>query len=199
MQYFNTLPKIIKTDDKGVSLLMTNLMARVSIIPEVLKNPMVYYQYDIQEGDTPETIAYKYYGDSYRYWIVLFANEITDPQWQWPMNNIVLQDYIVNKYGPTFNVYTNIHHYEKVITNIDLNTRTTTVETVIIDEDTYNALSISTKSYDLPTGPVTVNVDKRAVNYYDYEIDKNEKNRNIKILNANYVGQLESQFESLMA
>lgn len=199
MQYFNTLPKIINTDEKGISLVMTNLMSRVSIIPEVLKNPMVYYQYDIQEGDTPETIAYKYYGDSYRYWIVLFANEITDPQWQWPMDNNVFSDYLLNKYGPTFNVYANVHHYEKVITKVDLNTRTTTVENVIIDESTYNSLPITTQTFDLPTGTVTIHTDKNAVNYYDYELNLNEKNRNIRILNANYVGELEAQFESLMA
>ena len=76
MQYFDTLPKIIQTDNVGVSRVFTNLMARASIIPDVLKNPLVYYQYDIQEGDTPEIIAHKYYGESYRYWIVLFANEI---------------------------------------------------------------------------------------------------------------------------
>ncbi len=76
MQYFDTLPKIIQTDNVGISRVFTNLLARASIIPDVLKNPLVYYSYDIQEGDTPETIAYKYYGDSYRYWIVLFANEL---------------------------------------------------------------------------------------------------------------------------
>jgi hypothetical protein len=75
MQYFDSLPKAIKTKD-GVSILMTDLMARCSIIPEILKNPMLYYEYTIQDGDTPEIVAYKYYGDSYRYWIVLFANQI---------------------------------------------------------------------------------------------------------------------------
>jgi hypothetical protein len=60
MQYFDTLPKIIQTDNVGISRVFTNLLARASIIPDVLKNPLVYYSYDIQEGDTPETIAYKY-------------------------------------------------------------------------------------------------------------------------------------------
>ena len=72
MQYFDSLPKIVHTDQNGNSTIRTNLMARVSIIPENLKNPLLYYQYDIQEGDTPEIVAHKYYNDMYRYWIVLF-------------------------------------------------------------------------------------------------------------------------------
>jgi hypothetical protein len=48
MQYFDTLPKIIKTDNVGNSVIMTDLMARCSIIPEILKNPMVYYDYDVR-------------------------------------------------------------------------------------------------------------------------------------------------------
>jgi hypothetical protein len=46
MQYFDTLPKIIKTCD-GVSILITDLMGRCSIIPEILKNPLLYYDYDV--------------------------------------------------------------------------------------------------------------------------------------------------------
>jgi nucleoid-associated protein YgaU len=98
MQYFNTLPKIIKTDANRNSVIMTDLMARCSIIPEILNNPMVYYDYDVQDGDTPEIVAYKYYGDSYRYWIVLFANQITDPQWDWPLSSNDFDAYITNKY-----------------------------------------------------------------------------------------------------
>jgi len=113
MQYFDTLPKIILTNNNGISTIMTNLMARVSILPEILKNPMVYYKYDVQDGDTPEIVAYKYYDDPYRYWIVLFANKMLDPQWDWPLNSIQFNEYVNDKYGNTLN---NLHHYEKVIT-----------------------------------------------------------------------------------
>ena len=118
MQYFETLPKIIKTEVGGTSTLLVNIMARCSVIPEILKSPLVYYSYDIQEGDTPEIIAYKYYGDSYRYWIVLYANQIMDPQWHWPLESSILEDYITDKYD--FNAKTTVHHYEKVVTKYDI-------------------------------------------------------------------------------
>jgi hypothetical protein len=198
MQYFNTLPKIIKTDAKGNSLLMTNLMARSSIVPSILNNASVFYQYDIQDGDTPESIAYKYYGESYRYWIVLFANEIIDPQWQWPMNSNVFQTYLTNKY-PEIDIYSTVHHYEKVLTQFDISTNTTSVETVIIDEDTYNSLPVGVHNYSLPTGMVTVTTTKNVVSIYNYESSLNESNRTISLLNSNYVEEIESQFQSLMS
>jgi hypothetical protein len=173
-------------------------MARCSIIPELLKNPLVYYAYDIQEGDTPETIAYKYYGDSYRYWIVLFTNQIIDPQWDWPLDSNEFAKYIADKYQ-NINPYSAIHHYEKNITKYDLNTQVTTVENITIDENTYNSLITGTTTYTLPTGVVSYTVSKTAVNYYDYEVSLNESKRNIKILNASYVEAVEKQFKSLMA
>ena len=76
MKYFNTLPQIITTNYNGGAIVLTNLLARANIVPENLKSPLLYYTYDIQEGDTPEIIAHKYYDNMYRYWIVLMVNQI---------------------------------------------------------------------------------------------------------------------------
>ena len=119
MQYFSILPKIIKTDAKGNSILMTNLMARASVIPSLLNNPALFYKYDIQDGDTPEIVAHKYYGDVYRYWVVLFSNQILDPQWQWPLNSNEFASYLTAKYDPTYvDIYTSAHSWQKIITQI---------------------------------------------------------------------------------
>jgi len=199
MQYFDTLPKIINIDSTGNSKVMTNLLARASVIPQILKDPLLYYTYDIQEGDTPEIIAHKYYGDSYRYWIVLFANELLDPQWDWPMTSMIFEKYLADKY-PSTNIYSEIEYYEKVITQYDTNTQITTVNRVRIDENVYNGLPVTqTATYTLPTGPVTITTDRNAVSIYDYELNLNEAKRNIKILNSNYVGEMENQLKKLMA
>ena len=158
MQYFKSIPKVIYTDQNGSSI-RTNLLARVSIVPQSLKSPMLYYKYDIQEGDTPEIIAHKYYNDMYRYWIVLFSNEMLDPQWSWPLNYNQFTAYINDKYGPT-DVYSTIHHYEKTITQYDTKTYTTTTNTIQIDEQVYNSLVETSNTYSLPTGEV--NVDRKS-------------------------------------
>ncbi|NBP04280.1 MAG: hypothetical protein EBU90_30155 [Proteobacteria bacterium] len=197
MQYFDTLPKIISTDANKVSMILTNLVARCSIVPKILSNPLVYYEYDIQEGDTPEIVAHKYYDDMYRYWIILLANKISDPQWDWPLDSNNFNRYMQDKY-PSIDPKSVIQHYEKIITQVDNMSRTTTTTTVIIDEDTYNTLVESTNTYNLPSGSVTVSVQKNAVSVYDYEVSLNESKRKIKIVNYIYANQLEEEFTKLM-
>ena len=63
MLYFNSFPKIITTDYNNNLMLMTNIMNRVEIIPSLLKNPLLFYSYDIKESDRPDIIADKYYAD----------------------------------------------------------------------------------------------------------------------------------------
>jgi hypothetical protein len=159
---------------------------------------MLYYKYDIQEGDTPEIIAHKYYGDTYRYWIVLYANQLLDPQWDWPMSSSVFNNYITEKY-PSVNPYATLHHYEKVVTTTDSDSNLTTVETVVIDEDTYNTLIESNNNYNLSENTVNVVITKRIVNLYDYEFELNESKRSINILNSSYVEQFETEFKKLMS
>ena len=199
MKYFDTLPKVAETDYKGITRVFTNLLARASVVPKLLKNPVLYYSYDIQEGDTPEIIAHKYYGDSYRYWIVLLANEVLDPQWGWPISGNIFNDYLISKYGQEFNTHATVHHYEKTLTQFDSGTNTTTTNTVEIDLNTYNTTFETTKSYTLPTGDVTVTISKSAISYYDYELNLNESKRNIQLLNSAYVNEIEKEFQTLMA
>ena len=176
---------------------MTNLLARANILPEELKNPILYYTYDIQEGDTPEIVAHKYYDDMYRYWIVLFANQIIDPQWDWPLSGSNFNKYIVDKYTE-FNPYSEVHHYEKIIEQTDVSTLITTKNTVIISSDAYDNIVTNTVTYNLPTGKVSVTTTGRAVDYYTYELELNESKRNIKLLNKNYVNEFETELRNLM-
>lgn len=197
MQYFNSLPKIKYVDQNNVTTIYTNLMARASVIPSVLNNALVYYSYDVQDGDTPEIIAYKYYGDINRFWIVLYCNQLNDPQWDWPLSSNKFQKYILNKYN-TGNL-NSTHHYERITTKTNINTNTTTVDTETISQEVYNSLqSNTTTTYTLGSETITVNVVKSVVTNYEYENSLNESKRNIKILNKAYADKLESQFLELM-
>ena len=198
MQYFNQLPKIIEYDTNGVGRVFTNLLNRVSIIPELLKNPLVYYQYTTQDGDTPEIIAAKYYGDSYRYWIVLFANELLDPQWNWPLSNKVFEEYVTKKY-PDIQTTVEVHHREKILTQYDSGTNTETVNRVKISEFDYNQLVESNYYKSLPTGDVSVEITKREVTYYEHEMELNDAKKTINLLNSRYVDQIETSFTELMS
>jgi len=217
MKYFNTLPKIITSDYNDSVIILTNLLARANIIPEALKSPLLYYTYDIQEGDTPEIVAHKYYGDSYRYWIVLFANQMIDPQWDWPMNSSVFGSYIKNKYtsdcATFYNVsessvtsaqilsYTQgqIKYYVKSISTLDNSTNKKNILNYRIDFDEYQSTQENTIVKTFTTGAqVTQTVSKYTESYYDYEMNLNESRRSIYLVNAIYVSEFELQFYNLM-
>ena len=78
---------------------------------------------------------------------------------------------------PSTDIYTTAYSYEKTITQIDENTNTTTVNTVAISEDTFNSLTPSINTFTLPTGPVTVTVDKSIITIFQYESTQNESKR----------------------
>jgi hypothetical protein len=197
MQYFETLPKIVYTQN-GISRVYTNLLARASIIPEFLKSPSVYYKYSIQDSDTPEIIAHKYYGDSYRYWILLFTNELLDPQWNWPLRSEAFEKYIEKKYSEV-NPHNVVHHYEKTITQYNVQYLTTTENTVVIDDKDYEIQDNLNYTVFIGEEEVQVSIKKQAISLYEHEYRLNETKRQINILNGSYVDVVEKQLKTLMA
>jgi hypothetical protein len=208
MLYFNTFPLVIASDSKNNAILLTNLMARVEIIPSLLKNPLLFYSYDLKESDRPDIIANKYYDDSNKFWMILYANEIMDPQWDWPLTSKQFDAYLINKYseaaGGDNQVFTyisnTIQEYRKTITSYDSTSLTTTSKTVVVDLTTYNSTIESSTTQTFSSGAsVTRTISKTAVSIYDYEIELNEAKQNIKLINSSYSNQLEKDFHNLMA
>ncbi|NBR22608.1 MAG: hypothetical protein EBU08_02235, partial [Micrococcales bacterium] len=67
-------------------------------------NTAVYYEYNIQDSDTPEIIANKFYGDSEKHWVVMMLNDIVDPQFDWPLDQRTIISYINEKYSANASV-----------------------------------------------------------------------------------------------
>jgi hypothetical protein len=209
MLYFNTLPKVLTPDQNGNYILMTNILTRAKLIEELQDNPMLFYKYNIQDGDTPEIIAEKYYDDPYKYWIVLYSNQIMDPIWNWPLNYEQFLDYINSKYateaedaGKTPYEYTNstVYAYQQVITTTDSYSEVSTEKIIPLDEDAYNSFVETNNTYTLPSGlTCSVRVTKRSVSLYDYEYDLNEAKREIKVMDRNFVNQMEEQLKTVMS
>lgn len=195
MKFFDTLPKIVKVESNGRTTISTNILSRASLIADKLSDPNVFYEYDIQEGDTPEIVADKYYEDMYRYWLVLLPNNILDPQWDWPMSIPVLNEYITSKYEDP----NGLHHYEKIISSYESTTQITTTHVIQIDEDTYDSLTESTNSYEFDSGTTTTTITKKIVSNFDYELQKNESKRKIKLLRRDLTSRFEKEFKLLMA
>jgi len=208
MRYFDSLPNTVTKDQNNNNVVVKNLLIRTQLLPQLSSNPLVYYKYSIQDGETPEIIADKYYGDSYRYWMVLYGNSnIMDPQFDWPLSNQEFGDYLIDKYstaaGGANNViaYTTstVHHYEKVVTTVDNETQTTAIKVIEVDANTYANVQSSTYTQSFPNGTsVTLSVSTNAVSIYNYEVNLNESKRDIKIIKSSYATALETQYKTLV-
>lgn len=111
--YFNKFPFDLYSLDNIKSLqLITDITRRITLSEEIKNLTGIYDQYDIREGDTPEKLADRLYGDSNYHWIILHVNEIIDPRFDWPLTQYDLEQYVISKYAPN-NIYAT-HHWEDV-------------------------------------------------------------------------------------
>ena len=109
--YFKHFP-VIPYDSTGDLnfKVVTNLLKRVAVRTKVKSNTLFFDTYDVKEGERPEDIADKLYGDPELHWVVLFVNDITDRYHQWPMSGPQFRQYLNDKYTNPDGT----HHFEIV-------------------------------------------------------------------------------------
>ena len=206
-KYFNYFPKTLYTSDSITAGVYINLISRFSFEGSFKKNTTVSYEYDIQDSDTPEIIASKFYDDPERHWIVLMFNNITDPQFDWPMDYRTLISFINNKYSASANVgqsgsswaKSHTHAYYKVETRTTISTNTIAVNEIEIDANTYANVVSSSSNITLADGYViTIAVSKNTQSYYDYEMELNESKRKIKLLKPEFIQSVEEEFRTVI-
>lgn len=181
---FRTINYDIKKNGNTVEV--TDLFLRYKVL-DIFKNQYaVYYDYSIKEGERPDIIAAKYYEDPSLDWIIFLVNNIVDPQFDWPLDQNALTNYIKKKYGSVAAAREQTHHYEQITQQQQILFDGTVVpeESYEIDLTTYNTLSSS---------------DKRIVTAYEYEENKNEAKRNIKLLSEEYVFDLVNQVKDALS
>ncbi len=138
MAYFKYFPEIVydvrgKKDDLRLDFI-TNILVRVRKKLEIT-NAAIFEQYFVRDGDRADTLAYQFYDDSTLHWIILYANYMTNPYYDWPMTYYDLQKYIAKKYANP----NGIHHYEDANRyEVDSDASGATVITNSIYEETLN-------------------------------------------------------------
>tara|TARA_B100000795_G_scaffold190667_1_gene145260 strand:+ start:713 stop:1255 length:543 start_codon:yes stop_codon:yes gene_type:complete len=111
MAYFRRFP--LRTYDiKGdkVYKLLPDILRRVKLRSGIKAGAFVFDNYDVKEGENPEDVAFKWFGDPEYHWVILTTNNITDRFYQWPMTQPQFQNFIEDKYGLAD--IDAIHHYE---------------------------------------------------------------------------------------
>ena len=88
---------------------MTDITRNIRFRRDILANITVYDYYDIVEGETPEIVSEKIYGNAKYHWIIMLANDRYDYLNDWPLTQANLDQYVIDKYGSSAN---SVHHYE---------------------------------------------------------------------------------------
>lgn len=101
MPYFQYFPKALySTNKEGLNLkVIPNITAKITFLQSVIENESTYFKYDIKGGETPEQIAYRVYGDPEKHWIILLANQLIDPQFDWALGPNDFDKHIRQKYA----------------------------------------------------------------------------------------------------
>ena len=169
--YFNNFPTI-PYDSKGTGEFkdVKNLLRRVGIRAKVKSNTMLYDTYDVKNGETPESIAFKLYDDAELHWVIMLINDITDRFHDWPLTEAQFLQFINDKYD---NVNA-VHHYE------------------ISQQsgDTKKKINIGTDNTDYPAAT--------AITNYEHEQEVQDNKRKIRLLDPSYIGQFVEEYKSLI-
>ena len=112
MAYFDRFP-LMAYDVAGNEnyKLLPNILKRVKLRSGLRSGSFLFDSYDVQDGERPEDIAFKLYGDAQLHWVVLMTNNVTDRYYQWPLTQPQFQEHLTDKYG--VGNEDAVHHYEK--------------------------------------------------------------------------------------
>tara|TARA_Y100001951_G_scaffold71491_1_gene58404 strand:- start:64 stop:591 length:528 start_codon:yes stop_codon:yes gene_type:complete len=169
--YFASFPQIIY-DAKGTGNfeIATHMLKRVALRTKVRTNTLLYDTYDVRDGESPESIAFKLYGSTEYHWVILYVNNIVDRYHDWPMSGQQFLEFVDEKYDNP----NGIHHYEIAQSSGD-----TTVK-----------INIGTDNTDYPSAT--------AITNFEFEENRQDEIRQIRLLDPGFVEQFVTEFRSVM-
>ena len=111
MAYFSRFP-MMAYDMAGnkVYKLLPDILRRVKLRSGIRSGSFMFDNYDVKDGERPEDVAFKWFGDAEYHWVILMTNNITDRYYQWPLTQPQFQEYLTDKYG--VGSEDAVHHYE---------------------------------------------------------------------------------------
>jgi|TARA_B110000467_G_scaffold75083_1_gene68068 hypothetical protein len=135
-QYFPTIPYDVRGEKNNVRIQeITNVLVRIRKKINVV-NTAFFEQYFIGDGDRADTLAHQLYDDSTLHWVVLYANYMTNPYYDWPLTYFDLQKFVAKKYPDNIN---GVHHYKDADGyEVDADASGATAVTNFVHEETLN-------------------------------------------------------------
>jgi hypothetical protein len=160
--------------DKNYKLL-PDILRRVKPRAGIRSGMFLFDNYDVKDGERPEDIAFKWFGDAEYHWVILMTNNITDRYYQWPLSQPQFAEHLTDKYGAGSEDA--VHHYEITQTSGPTSSRDYS-HMVECNSDETNPTIISNR---------------------EYEQRKQDEYRQIRLLDKKYLKAFVNEFESLVA
>ena len=118
--YYSRFPNIkypYKINRAGVvdTFTVKDFFHLLKVREDILSTDTFYSPITINNGERPDQLSYRLYGNEAYYWILLQINEIVDVHNEWPLGNYELDQYIIKKYG-SIEKSNEVHHYETIET-----------------------------------------------------------------------------------
>lgn len=169
--YFANFP-LIPYDNYGTGdfRLTPNILKRIAVRANIKTTTSLFDTYDVKEGETPELIADKLYGNPEFHWVVLMMNDVVDRYHQWPMSRRQFLAHLNDKYTNVDGV----HHYEISQSSGDTNIK----------------INIGTSNTDHPTAT--------AITNREYEQERQDSLRKIRLLDPDFIDDFVTEFEILL-
>ena len=197
--YFRRLPNLdypslLNDRESNIDFVQTkNLFRRAKIREDLFANFMQFDKYQIVGDERPDNVAEKVYDRDDYDWIILMSNNIIDINNEWPLTQSQLNQFLNEKYTPQ--ELESIHHYETLDLR-DNNNQLILPAGIVVDKD-YNLEYLSGGQVK-STNSIVDGRPVRAVTFYDYENDLNDKKRSINVLKSEFVGIFIRDFERIM-
>ena len=206
MAYFSNLPNILYPSphpDKistGEFITIKNIFRGSKLFDYLKDNATLFNKYSIEDGDRPDILAEQFYGNSRYDFVIILTAGMTNIHNEWPLQDYQMYDLALSKYGSEIEM-NKIHHYETYEIK-DSKGRQILPPNIIVDKDFKidgSILRFPTNRFTLISqagntqlddkNEYTVATDNiaRPVTNYEFEIEENEKKREIDILRNNYL------------
>ena len=176
-KYFEQFPVIEynMSGTNGNTKEVTDIFRRVKARSKIQSNVTMFDNYDVAEGENPEDVAYKLYGEADYFWVITLVNNIVNRYYDWPLDSFSFQEYIKDKYSNP----DGIHHYEVT---------TSSGKTTGNGPDDYSH-------------KIEVNSDAsgaQSVSNREYEQRLQDEKRSINLLNPAYLTTFIEEFNNLV-
>jgi hypothetical protein len=175
MAYFGRFP-MMTYDVKGDAnyKLLPDILRRVKIRSNIQLGTFMFDNYDVKDGEKPEDVAFKWFGDAEYHWVILMTNNITDRYYQWPLSQPQFAEHLTDKYGAGSEDA--VHHYEKTTDSGPTSSRD-------------NSHLVECNSDD---------GDPAIISNRQYEQRKQDEYRQIRLLDRKFLGIFVEEFENLI-